>query len=54
MGWKFSWCKTPWKWFNGQILAIIYGANWIVKTTRGVYLTNGFTVKSSLESSTIP
>lgn len=38
--------KTPWKWVKGQILAIDrYGANWIVKTTRAVYLTNGYTVK---------
>lgn len=37
--------KVPWKWVQGQILAIEnYGENWIVKTQRGVYVTNGTTV----------
>jgi hypothetical protein len=37
--------KVPWKWVQGQILAIDnYGENWIVKTQRGVYITNGTTV----------
>jgi hypothetical protein len=38
--------KTPWKWTNGQILAIEkYGENWIVKTKREVLVTNGYTVR---------
>jgi hypothetical protein len=38
--------KTPWKWFKGQILSIEkYGEVWIVKTQRGVFETNGYTVK---------
>ncbi|HKF48321.1 MAG TPA: hypothetical protein VKB38_13245 [Terracidiphilus sp.] len=38
--------KVPWKWVPGQILAIEpYGENWLVKTDRQVWITNGITVK---------
>ena len=37
--------KVPWKWVQGQILAIDnYGENWIVKSQREVLITNGITV----------
>jgi hypothetical protein len=37
--------KVPWKWVQGQILSIdTYGDNWIVKTQRGAYITNGTTI----------
>jgi hypothetical protein len=37
--------KTPWKWVQGQILAMEnYGVNWIVKTQREVIVTNGYTI----------
>jgi hypothetical protein len=37
--------KVPWKWTSGQILSISpYGENWIVKTQRGAFITNGTTV----------
>lgn len=37
--------KTPWISVDGQILAIdTYGDNWIVKTTRAVHITNGYTI----------
>jgi hypothetical protein len=38
--------KTPWKWTKGQILSIEkYGEVWIVKTQRGTFVTNGYTIK---------
>ena len=38
--------KTPWQWFKGQILAIEKnGETWLVKTTRGAFFTNGYTVR---------
>ena len=37
--------RVPWKWTSGQILSIAtYGENWVVKTQRGTFVTNGTTV----------
>jgi hypothetical protein len=38
--------KTTWKWVKGQILSIErYNEEWLVKTTREVVVTNGYTVR---------
>jgi hypothetical protein len=38
--------KTSWKWVKGQILSIEkFGENWLVKTQRETFVTNGYTIK---------
>ncbi len=37
--------SSKWKWLAGDILSIQnYGENWLVTTTRGLYLTDGYTL----------